>query len=260
MICSDVVLSSDVSSSDVSSDITLDTLLGGAIRLAQLAAGYRVAIDTVLLAASITARPGARLADFGCGVGAASLCVAHRLTDCTIVGFERDGRSAALARQNFAANGMDGRLSIVEGSIADRDVVADGTFDHVFANPPYLSATEGTRPAPARRAANFEGDIDLGQWLDAMVSAVKPKGRVTLVHRADRIDEILAGFAGRVGELAVLPLWPKIGRPAKRVIVSGRRGVLGPAKLLAGIVLHEADGGYTQEADAILCGGAAIAL
>ena len=60
----------------------MDSLLGGQVALWQPADGYRVAIDTVLLAAAVRVGPGARVLELGSGVGAASLCVANRVADC----------------------------------------------------------------------------------------------------------------------------------------------------------------------------------
>ena len=67
------------------------------------------------------------------------------------------------------------------------------------------------------------------------------------------------GF-GWAGEIVVFPLWPGTGKPAKRVLLRARAGVATPMKLAAGLVLHEADGSFTAEADAILRHGAALAL
>ena len=86
------------------------------------------------------------------------------------------------------------------------------------------------------------------------------KGTLTVIHRADRLDAVLAGLDGRAGDVAVLPLWPKAGKAARRVVVSARKGVAGPARLLPGLVLHEADGRYTAAADAVLREGAALDL
>ena len=54
--------------------------------------------------------------------------------------------------------------------------------------------------------------------------------------------------------IAVLPLWPRDGEEAKRVIVQTRKGVRSPARILPGLVIHEADGSYTEAAAAVLKG------
>ena len=71
---------------------------------------------------------------------------------------------------------------------------------------------------------------------------VRAKGTVTFIHRADRLDALLAQIAGRAGEIVVFPLWPGRGRPASRILVRARKQVAAPARLAAGLVLHEPDG------------------
>ena len=89
---------------------------------------------------------------------------------------------------------------------------------------------------------------------------VRPKGSVTFVHRADRIDALLGCLAGRAGGVVVFPLWPAAGRDAGRVLVRARKQVAAPARLAAGLVLHEADGRFTAAAEAVLRGGEALSL
>jgi tRNA1(Val) A37 N6-methylase TrmN6 len=91
----------------------------------------------------------------------------------------------------------------------------------------------------------------------------KPKGGVTLIHRADRLDEILSLLHGKAGGIVVFPIWPKAtdaGGDARRVIVSARKGMKTPLRLAPGLALHGDDGGYTGAAEAVLRDGAAIRL
>ena len=90
------------------------------------------------------------------------------------------------------------------------------------------------------------------------VNMLRPKGSLTVIYRADRLDDLLAALHKKVGEILIIPLWPKHGRAAKRVLVKGRKGIATPLTLSAGLVLHEEDGRYTQLADDVLRRGAAI--
>jgi tRNA1(Val) A37 N6-methylase TrmN6 len=83
---------------------------------------------------------------------------------------------------------------------------------------------------------------------------------LTLIHRAEVLEELLSLLKGRFGALAIYPLFPKKGAPAKRVLVQGIKGSRAPLELLQGMVLHEADGSYTQEADLILRDGAGLGI
>ena len=246
------------------SAITEDWLLNGQVRFHQPAAGYRVAIDPVLLAAAVPAAAGDRALDFGSGTGAAALCVRHRVRDCAIVGLENDADMLALARQNASLNDATDRVTFVHGDAADPPAqFTDHMFDHVFSNPPYLepSRADGRRAGhPQRDAANLEQSMSLAAWIAAMAAALKPKGRLTVIHRADRLDELLAELRRHAGEIVVFPLWPKLGHPAKRVVVSARSGVATPLRMAQGLVLHEASGAYTQATRDVLEKGAPLVI
>src|SRR5690606_2692021 len=101
-------------------DVTEDMILGGRLRVRQPARGYRVNVDTILLAAAVAARAGARLMEAGGGVGAALLAVAARSENTTFVGVERDRNMAGLARENVALNAMSERIEIAMGDVLER--------------------------------------------------------------------------------------------------------------------------------------------
>jgi tRNA1(Val) A37 N6-methylase TrmN6 len=248
--------------SEHAADVTDDALLGGRIRLTQPASGYRVAIDPVFLAAAVPAAPGDLVLDLGCGVGAAALCLAAREPNCRIVGIERDRHFVRLASTNIEANRMNGRVETMVGDLLRLPPrLAPGGFAHVMANPPFLDSESGTSsPQANKAAANHEGEAKLGDWIRCALVMVRPKGSVTFIYRADRIDRLMAELAGKIGELVVYPLWPGGDKPAGRVLVRGRKGIAASARLMPGMVLHESDGRYTAAADAVLRGGAGILL
>jgi tRNA1(Val) A37 N6-methylase TrmN6 len=228
-----------------------DRLLDGRVRLLQPLEGYRAAIDPVLLAAATAAEPGEAVADLGCGVGAALLCLALRCPGVSVTGVERDPLLAGLARENLALNGLQDRGAIVGGSVADP--IPGAPFDRVMMNPPFLPPGRGRASAdPIKAGANVEDGLDLAGWIGAAAKALKPRGWLSLIHRADRIDEICAALRPAFGSITLIPLWPKAGVTARRLLVQARRGGRSPAILSPGLVLHEADGGFTAAAQAVL--------
>jgi tRNA1(Val) A37 N6-methylase TrmN6 len=210
----------------------------------------------------VPAEPRQLVLDLGCGAGAATLCLAARVPGCRVIGLDFDRDLVRLAGDNAALNGMEGRVSAIAGDLLRPPPrLSPGMFDHVMANPPFLPPERGTpSPNPAKAAANREGAAALGDWLRFALAMVRGKGTVTIVHRADRIDALLGQLTGRAGDIAILPLWPMAGRAASRVVVQARKQVAAPARLLPGLVLHEADGRFTAAAEAVLRGGEALAL
>lgn len=233
------------------------------MRLRQPRRGYRAAIDPVLLAAAVPARAGHEVLELGAGAGAAALCLAARVAGCRITGLERDPALAALAGENASRNGFGDRLRILVGDIAAPPAgLAPASFDQVMMNPPHLAAGHAApSPDPGRAAAHVEGPGGgLAVWLDCALAMARPKAGITVIHRAERLHELLAGLAGRAGDFVVLPLWPKAGRPAKRVIVHARKGLAAPLRLSPGLILHGPDDRYTAAAEAVLRDAAALEL
>ena len=232
-------------------DTTEDAILGGRVRLRQPGRGYRVAIDPVLLAAAVVAGPGDRILDAGTGTGAAALCLARRCAGVRLLGLEREPALLELARANVAANRLDDRIELAAG-----DLLAPfrgEPFDQVMSNPPFHREGRATAPATATAMAAHQGEADAGAWVAACLARLRPRGRLTLIHRPEALPELLAALAGRAGDVLVYPLWPTAeAAAARRVVVTARKGAHGPARLARGLVLHGPDGGYSEPAEAVL--------
>lgn len=237
-----------------------DKFLDGRIALVQSEDGYRAGMDAVLLAASLTAEPGQHLVEFGCGPGAALLCAASRLQTCHFTGIEIDPAAAALAVGNAVRNNLQGRVEIREADIAvpGKDLGAH----QVFFNPPFFDDPSALRPPKAgKHRAWLSGHAPLTSWIDAAARVLRAKGRLTLIHRSDKLADIVAGLNGAFGSIVIKPVSPHADRDAKRVLVTARLGGKAPLRLLPPLVLHD-DGPdpHTRQADAILRGRAVIDL
>ena len=243
---------------------SLDHLLGGRIKLFQPQDGYRIAIDAVLLAAAIPAAAEDRVLDLGSGVGAAALCLLRRVPHSRVTALESDPERAALAMKNSHINDMAVRMTVVCGELPDcrSERLPPNSFHHVMANPPYLPASRTVAPKSASsHQAKVEDKAGLRDWIHFSAKMVQHKGTVTFIHRADRLDALLAGMKDeKLGGLKIYPLWPKAGHSARRVLVRGIAGSKAPTILAAGLVLHELDGKFAPPARTILWDGAGLDL
>jgi tRNA1(Val) A37 N6-methylase TrmN6 len=154
------------------------------------------------------------------------------------------------------------RVVILQGDIRQPPAeIGREVFAHTVCNPPFYAAgSTSASPDPGKAMAHGEGDTDLRDWIAFCLRRTVPGGTVTFIHRAERLDAILSGLRQGGGDLVVFPLWPKPGRPAKRVIVQAKVGGKGPTVLHPGLCLHHEDGRDTDEARAILRGGEPLDL
>ncbi len=247
--------------------ITTDDFLGGRIGVLQPKGGHRAGSDAVFLAAAVPARAGMRALDVGAGVGVAGLCVLARVLNIELTAVEIDGKLCALAANNASRNGFGGKVSVVNADVTapGKTLRAAGllseSYDQVIANPPF-HAEGKVRAAPdrGRATAHVMDRGGLAAWVRFFAAMAAPQALLTLIHRPDRLAELLRLLEGRFGDIAVFPLFPKQGEPATRIIVQAEKGSRAGLSLLPGLVLHQENGSYTAEAEAVLRGGEALDL
>lgn len=241
-----------------------DALFGGGLTLSQLPKGHRAGTDGVLLAAS-TPPEAIRIADFGASTGLVGLRAAQINPQASVTLFEQEAEAAALSRINIEANDLAERVDVAEG-----DVLASGalaawreTFDCVLSNPPFHEA--GRARMPASKSAAYvmkpQGESSgLEVWIKRATSILAPRGRIILIHRADEAGAILEALKGRFGAIRLIFVHPKVDQPAIRVLAGAIKGSRAPVTILPPLVLHEADGRFTSQAESLNRGTARLPL
>lgn len=231
-----------------------ETFLDGRVIVRQPETGFRAGLDAVMLAAAVP--QGGSALELGAGAGTASLCLAVRLTTMTVTGIEIDPRLVQLASDNAAANGLAGRVRFAAANAFALPLEFKREYDCVLINPPFHGDGQAS-PDSDRARALMDGGA-LGDWLVAGLKRTISGGTLTAILRADRLNEALAALP--LTGVSAFPLWPRVGGPARRVLIQARKGSGAGFGLLSGLTLHDSSGAYTPEADAILRGQAALAL
>jgi tRNA1(Val) A37 N6-methylase TrmN6 len=228
-------------------------VLNKRLKLLHSKKGFKTSMDSVLLAAACQAKAGEHILDMGCGVGGAGLCVLTRVAGAHLTGVEIQVDHAALALQNAVTNGMADRAAFVNSDI--REYREEKAFHHIICNPPYLEAGAHLR-SPSKEKATAMGhedkDVSVKDWVDAAHFCLKSNGTFTMIHRSDKTDKIILAMGKRFGAIQIIPLWPKVGENAKRVIIRAIKDRKSPTTLYAGVTLHNEDGGYSDVAEHIL--------
>src|SRR5690606_21472604 len=145
----------------------------------------------------------------GCGVGAVLTQIAARRPEADLTGVEREAEMAELARANIGLNGLEDRVRALRADIAEGFApLGLKSFDWAISNPPFFYDESALRPpSPARRGA-WMADDGLGAWAAFLLKAVREGGSIVMIHRADRLADILALLAPKAGSFQIRPVHP----------------------------------------------------
>ena len=125
-------------------------------------------------------------------------------------------------------------------------------------NPPFNDAArQNASPDPLRRLAHAGSADTLQQWVGRAAWLLAPSGTLTLIWRADGLDDVLAAVGKDFG-VTVRPIYPRPDSAAIRVLVRAIKGSRAPLALVPGLTLNDANGRPTAQAEAILRGGAIL--
>lgn len=243
---------------EAAAPITDDGILNGRLRLLQPRRGHRFGHDAILLAAAVPAHSGDRVAEFGAGVGAASLALLARVPGIDATLFEIDPVLCALAQENIVRNGFADCARA-----AEQDVTAPlkaAAFDHALMNPPFNDSRRQPSPDAPRRLAHAAGPDLLTRWIDSAHAVLRDRGTVTLIWRAEGLADVLQALEAGFGNASVVPVHPAPGRPAIRVIVTAEKGGRTPVRVLPPLVLNDDALRPSAAAEAVLRQGAALPM
>lgn len=123
-----------------------------------------------------------------------------------------------------------------------------------------FNALENPSPDASRRMAHAAPHGALRQWVRTASRLLRPSGALTLIWRADGAAEVLAALASGFGAVSLLPIYGKPDLPAIRILARALKAGCGPLTLLPGLLLADAHGKPTAEAEAVLRGSAALPL
>lgn len=232
------------------------TGFGNIVVLQRPGLGYGV--DSVLLAAFAAGETGAKaickgsnIADFGTGSGIVAFILAHKVPETRILGL--DVRQDAIYRAQKACkmNSMEDRLDFVLADISDEATMEGykGKFDAVVTNPPYFRRSGALRSeSDERYIARHETTAELGDFLRNANKLLKNRGSLYMVHRPDRLADIICEMrACNIEPKTLQMVVPRAGESANIVLIHGIKGAGRELRVLPEIAVHGETKDYTDE-------------
>ncbi|MFA5537268.1 MAG: methyltransferase [Bacillota bacterium] len=225
--------------------------------LIQNKAGYRFSLDAVLLAGFVEGIAGERIFDLGTGSGIIPLLLVRREPDLKVLGLELQENLADQAVRSVAINGLADKINIIRGDLRALRGEWLGNWDKVVANPPFFVSRTGRLSAQTEKAvARHELEGTLEDFVRAASELLRRKGRFLLVHKGDRLSDLLFLFNQYGFSLSRLAfVYPDQNSVSKLMLAEGVLGIKTPLKVLPGVYIRTEEGKYTEQMEALFAGG-----
>ncbi|PKM63608.1 MAG: methyltransferase [Firmicutes bacterium HGW-Firmicutes-20] len=169
-------------------DKTTDFLPESKLKISQRKDMFRINTDTYALSSFMIIKKGETVVDIGTNNGAL-LIDAARFQPKMMIGVDIFAEAIDLAKENFIEHNID-NVELFVSRIQDLVI---NPVDVILCNPPYFNqmSKENRNPNPFLEAARHEIYLPLYQLLDCVKRDLKDHGRFYLIHRSDRLAEII---------------------------------------------------------------------
>jgi tRNA1Val (adenine37-N6)-methyltransferase len=239
------------------SDETLDTIFDGKLKLLQSRSGYRFSLDALLLGHFVTLKKGDRVVDLGTGNGIIPLVLARLHSEVSVTGVEFQPAMAERAKKNVELNGLGKRIRICQGDVRRIDAVAPpASFDVVVSNPPYRRAGSGRISAnDEKQIARHEICGDLDDFLGTAEFLLRAKGRIALIHLAERAVDLLTSMRRlRLEPKRFRMVHSRAEAAASLLLVEGVKNGRGGMEILPPLIVYRQGKEYSDEVAAVIAG------
>lgn len=228
----------------------LDDVLGYDLKIYQNSSYFSFSLDSIILAnyANIRLRDK-NVVDFCTGNGVIPLIVSKR-TKSNIVGVEIQEKLADLAKKSIEYNNLDDRIMIVNEDVNDFSNRHLNEFDLVLCNPPYFKVQDNSsfNESYEKKVARHELLFNLEDLCKCCKKVLKDNGNVYIVHRSDRLMDILETFRKyNIEPKKIKFVYENISKESTLVLIEAQKcGGVG-LKIESPIILYNLDGSMTSE-------------
>lgn len=231
--------------------------------------GHRSGLDAILLAASVPEQSSGRIADLGAGAGVVGMAIAHRCPNVSVDLYEIDQALADLSSQSLQLDQNQHLLGRVESLCADVRAAASlltaaqhqqGGYSFVVANPPFNDSSHRRSPDDRKSLAHSSPAAEPEKWLKTAATLLQNRGGVMMIVRPENLVDYLTALTPWFGGVCIKPIHTADHKPANRVLIAARKASRSKTQLLPPLIVHKADGTFTDEAEEILRGRAGITL
>lgn len=228
----------------------IDDLEINGYKLIQKIDGFCFGTDAVLLSGFARPCKNSSCLELCAGSGVISLLLDAKKKGKSFTLVEIQQEYAELAQRNIMLNNAGDRMKVICDDLKNwREHFDHEAFDSVIVNPPYMTKTMGDKNVKEDvLISRCEIKCDLSDIIDCASKALKHKGRFFMVHRAERITDILSLMRDKKLEPKRIRLVHSFaGKEPVLILVEGIRGAMPGCKIEKPLIIYKAPGVYSDE-------------
>ncbi len=221
---------------------------------------FSFSLDAVLLAdfARLPHTKKGTIIDLCSGNGAVAFLLTAK-TNNKILGVELQERLVDMAQRTVVLNELEDKVTFIQADVRDLSgVIPKDSVDVITCNPPYFKVAKDhlTNKLDTYTLARHEVCLPLEELLQAISGLLKMKGKAYLVHRPDRMADIITlARKYHIEPKRVQFVSPKKGKESNIMMIEFiKNGGLGGMRILPELVVFDEQGAYTSELTNILFG------
>jgi len=238
----------------IKSDETLDDLQLKGIRLIQKKDAFRFGVDAVLLANFAKIKKDYKVIDLCSGTGIIPFIIAGKTKAGKIIGVEIQEDMVDMAIRTIKINNLENRVNFINLDLKNVRCLSElEKVDVVTVNPPYKQKNSGIINMNDKNAiARHEICCTFEDVIIATKSVLKHNGRVYIIHRPDRLVDILCSMRDhKIEPKQIRMIHPNSAKAPNMVLIEGQNNGGTFLKWMPPLYVYDLKGNYTEEINKI---------
>ena len=229
----------------------IDDLELKGLKIIQNKEGFCFGIDSVLLSDfAKNIENNSLVLDLGTGTGIIPILLCGKTNLKKVIGVEVQEKIAEMAKRSIKLNNLEARFQVINENILNlKNIYQNQTFDVVVTNPPYKKKNSGIiNENKEKLISRHEIEADLADFIKVSKDLLKDKGEFYMVHRPERLVDILSIMRKEKLEPKVLRMvYSNKNKEPKLVLIKGIKNAKPFLKVEKNLYIYDQNGNYTDE-------------
>lgn len=229
----------------------IDDLEYEGLKIIQNSKWFCFGIDSVLLSDfAKNIKKDAKVLDIGTGTGIISILLSKKSNSKKIYGIEIQEEVADMARRSIKLNNLEEKIEIINDNIKNiNKYIENNTLDAIVTNPPYKKISTGKVSIEKNKLiSRHEIECDLDDIIKISYKLLKQKGEFYMVHRTDRLSEIIYKMKqNKLEPKQIRFVYSSINKEPKLVLIKAVKDANELTKVESPLIVYDEDGKYSEE-------------